>query len=281
MKGTPMHTQFTCIHRHQTPLFFALSLVLSWVAFVPFYNSGGESIPWFTFGPAVAAILITALASGWRGIRDLLAAAVRWRVGAIWYGVALGLPFGAQLASVLLNPVVGSAEPDWNAIPPAGQMLPMILIYAVFSGPVGEEIGWRGFALPRLLARYSALTASLILGAVWAVWHLPLILVDDFTAYGALMPVIAAIVFTWVFQNSSGSVLLAILMHISHQNSVRYLGRVYNDADQVQQQWIGVVIWALTVAMILVFNGTRSFLARSAPAVRETEMQHPAGDDHL
>jgi membrane protease YdiL (CAAX protease family) len=257
-----MQTLLTWVRRRQTPLFFALSLALTWAAFVPFYVSGGESIPWFTFGPAVAAFALAALASGWRGVRALLAAMLRWRVGAIWYLVALGLPFGAQLASILLNPGFGSAAPDWSAIPPAAQMLPMILIFAVFSGPLGEEIGWRGFALPRLLESYSALTASLILGAVWAIWHLPLILVDDFTAHGALMPVIAAIVFTWVFQNSAGSVLLAILMHMSHQNSVRYLGRVYSDADQVQQQWIGVAIWVLAVAVILAVHGSRSFVSK-------------------
>ena len=262
-----MQKFFPWVRQHQTPLFFTLSIVLTWVAFVPFYTSGGESIPWFTFGPAIAAVLIAALASGWRGVGDTLRSTVRWRVGAIWYVAALGLPFVAQLLSVLLNPAFGSAAPNWTAIPPAAQMLPMILIYAVFSGPLGEEIGWRGFALPQLLARYSALTASLILGSVWAVWHLPLILVDDFTAYGALMPVIAALVFTWVFQNSSGSVLLAILMHISHQNSVRFLGRVYSDADQVQQQWIGFAIWILFIAIILTVNGSRNFTMRRSQSL--------------
>jgi uncharacterized protein len=176
--------------------------------------------------------------------------------------VALGLPFVAQLVSVLLNPAFGSVGPHWSAIPPMAQMLPMILLFAIFSGPVGEEIGWRGFALPQLLMRFSALNASLILGVVWAVWHLPLILVDDFTTYGALMPVFAAIVFTWVFQNASGSALLAILMHISHQNSVRYLGRVYDGADKVQQQWIGVAIWVAAVAIILAVHGSRNFASR-------------------
>ena len=81
----------------------------------------------------------------------------------------------------------------------------MVALLLVFSGPIGEEIGWRGFALPRLLEKYSALSASLILGSVWAIWHLPLILVGDFTAYGAFMPVIAAIVFTWVSRTAGAA----------------------------------------------------------------------------
>lgn len=136
----------------------------------------------------------------------------------------------------------------------------MVALFAVFSGPLGEEIGWRGFALPKLLETYSALAASLILGSVWAVWHLPLILVGDFTSYGAFMPVIAAIAFTWVSQNAKGSVLLAILMHASYQNSVRYLGKVFTDADHVQQQWIGVAIWVLMVAAIVLVYGTKRFV---------------------
>jgi uncharacterized protein len=250
------------VRKHQIPLFFALALAVTWTGFVPFYTSGGESIPWFTFGPALAALAVAGIANGWAGVQPILAATIRWRVRPIWYVVALGLPFVAQLVSVLLNPAFGSVGPHWSAIPPMAQMLPMILLFAIFSGPVGEEIGWRGFALPQLLMRFSALNASLILGVVWAVWHLPLILVDDFTTYGALMPVFAAIVFTWVFQNASGSALLAILMHISHQNSVRYLGRVYDGADKVQQQWIGVAIWVAAVAIILAVHGSRNFASR-------------------
>ena len=123
----------------------------------------------------------------------------------------------------------------------------MVLLFAVFSGPLGEEPGWRGFALPRLLSRYPALTASLILGVVWAAWHLPLLLVGDLTVYGTVNAVLAAIVFTWVYQNTGGSVLVPILMHMSHQNSVRYLGKVFVEPDHTQQQWIAVAIWALVV----------------------------------
>jgi len=90
-----------------------------------------------------------------------------------------------------------------------------VLLFAVFSGPLGEEPGWRGFALPRLLERYPALTASLILGVVWAAWHLPLLLVDDLTVYGTINAVLAAVVFTWVYQNTGGSVLIHPDAHVA------------------------------------------------------------------
>ncbi|MER8535835.1 CPBP family intramembrane metalloprotease [Mesorhizobium sp. M1005] len=111
----------------------------------------------------------------------------------------------------------------WSNIPAVIEILPIIALYAVFSGPLGEEPGWRGFATPRLLAKHSALAGSLILGAIWAIWHFPLGLVGDLSVYSTVNVVLAAVVFTWLYQNT-GSVLLAILMHVTHQNSVRFLG---------------------------------------------------------
>jgi CAAX protease family protein len=251
----------TLLRKYPLTSFFTLALGVTWLAFIPYYYST-DSIPWFTFGPMVAGFTMAAVTGGLKQVKSLVAATFRWKVNPIWYVAAIGLPFAMQYFSVLLNPLFGSAAPAWGNIPPVMEIIPMVAILLVFSGPVGEEIGWRGFALPRLLEKYSALAASLILGSVWAIWHLPLILVDDFTAHGAFMPVIAAILFTWISQNAKGSVLLAILMHASHQNSVRYLGKVFTDGDHVQQQWLGVGIWIVMIAAILLAYGTKSFVAR-------------------
>lgn len=254
------HTGF--LQGHNIHIFFALALALSWAAFIPYMYDPENSIPWFTFGPAAAAILTARLVSGTPEVRAVLAAVLRWKVNVIWYIVAIGFPFLAQYISAIMNPLFGSAAPDWHAIPSIAEILPAVALFLVFSGPLGEEIGWRGYALPLLLERYSALNASLILGSVWAVWHLPLILVGDFTSSGAFMPVIAAIVFTWVFQNSAGSVVIAIILHASNQNSVRYLGRVFEDADRAQHQWIAVFVWIFFAILILGVHGTTSFVIR-------------------
>jgi uncharacterized protein len=250
------------LRKYPLTSFFALALGATWLAFIPYYNSlsaGEDGIPWFTFGPMVAGFVMAAVTGGFKKVKSLVAATFRWKVNPIWYVAAIGVPFATQLVSILLNPLFGSAAPAWGNIPPLMEILPMVVLFAIFSGPLGEEIGWRGFALPKLLETHSALAASLILGSVWAAWHLPLILVGDFTAYGSIMPVIAAFAFTWVSQNAKGSVLLAILMHASYQNSVRYLGKVFTDSDYVQQQWLGVGIWVLVIAAILLVYGTKSF----------------------
>ena len=250
------------VRRHQLTSFFTLTFLLTWTAFLPWYASYAEGIPWFTFGPFAAALVLSALIGGWSAVRSLLAKIVHWRVGIVWYLVALGLPLAIQLASILVNPLFGSPAPAWANIPPISEIIPMVLLFAVFSGPLGEEPGWRGFALPRLLSRYPALTASLVLGVFWATWHIPLFLVDDLSFYGAINAILAAVVFTWLYQNTGGSVLLPILMHISHQNSVRYLGKVFVEPAHTQQQWIAVALWALVVVAIVAVEGTASFKRR-------------------
>jgi membrane protease YdiL (CAAX protease family) len=101
------------------------------------------------------------------------------------------------------------------------------------------------------------------MGVLWAAWHLPLGMVDDLTVYGSINTVLAAVVFTWLWQNTRGSVLLAILMHASHQNSVRYVGQVYDGAAMVQQQWIAVALWGLVVLAIVAIHGRERFAPRA------------------
>lgn len=256
-----MTSFLSLVRRHQLTAFFSLALGLTWLAFIPFWLSNGDSIPWFTFGPIVSAFIVAALSGGWASVKAILASMVKWRVHPLWYAVAFGLPFATQLASILINPLFGAASPAWSNIPAMSQMLPIIALYAVFSGPLGEEPGWRGFAVPRLLASHSALTGSLILGVIWAIWHFPLGLVGDLSVHGTINVLLAAVVFTWLYQNT-GSVLLAFIMHVTHQNSVRFLGKVFVDGDYVQQQWIGVAIWAVIAVAIVAYYGGESFVRR-------------------
>jgi hypothetical protein len=112
-----------------------------------------------------------------------------------------------------------------------------------------------------------------MLGVVWAAWHLPLLLVGDLTLYGTINAVLAAVVFTWVYQNTGGSLLIPILMHMSHQNSVRYLGKVFVEQDHSQQQWIAVALWGLVVVVIVAVKGGASFASGRARAAAA----HPTG----
>ena len=116
--------------------------------------------------------------------------------------MAIGPPLLLQLVAVLINPLLGAPAPNWSAIPPLGEVAAWVALFLVFSGPLGEEPGWRGFALPKMLERQGALVASLLLGGLWAAWHLPLGLVGDLTIDGSINVLLAAVVFTWLLQNA-------------------------------------------------------------------------------
>jgi uncharacterized protein len=142
--------------------------------------------------------------------------------------------------------------------------------HTIFSGPLGEELGWRGFALPHLLGRwanhrYGALAASLILGLIHAAWHLPLFLVGEMDVPSLLGTIVGAILVTWLFQHTQGSVLLAVLFHAANQNSGRFLSPLFTGADAVQQHWLKLAVWVAAAVVIIVVAGPAR-LART-PAV--------------
>jgi membrane protease YdiL (CAAX protease family) len=158
-------------------------------------------------------------------MRQLLAGLVKWRVGRGWILVSL-----SPIALFAVAAIVGYAtNREWPDLALLGEVdsLPYLGIVGAFllwllTFGVGEEIGWRGFALPRLQQRHSALTATLILGVVWALWHLPSFLYKDtYVAMGLLpgFPLLllsisaAAITFTWLYNSTRGSLLIVILFH--------------------------------------------------------------------
>jgi uncharacterized protein len=162
-----------------------------------------------TLGPLVAAVILTAQESGRAGVRSLLSRILRWRVAPIWYGVAILGPLVITLAAIALHVALGGQMPSIGALIGALPTLLVTAVYMLIFVALGEEIGWRGYALPALQARYSALLASLILGVLWTFWHLPVFFNPD-TLYSNLPFVLFlaylipfTILITWLL-NSTG-----------------------------------------------------------------------------
>jgi membrane protease YdiL (CAAX protease family) len=206
-----MRTVLASVRRHQLIAFFVLAYALTW----PLIPLVSVSPLWgfpALFGPALAAIIVAAVADGRAGLRDLLGRVARWRVGARWYAVALALPAVLALAALGLHVVLGGQ----GSFELGGLS---VLNFVVFVLIVGEELGWRGYALPKLLAERSVLAASLILGALWGAWHLPTFFVPGAPQHGlpfsAFVPLTMAysVVFAWVYLHTRGSVLIAVLLH--------------------------------------------------------------------
>jgi membrane protease YdiL (CAAX protease family) len=185
---------------------------------------------------------------------------VRWRVGWQWYLVVILGPAVFSLVVAGLYVMLGGS---WaNAAPPALLQGPLLLL-PIFLGiltltdGLGEELAWRGFALPRLLTRYNALAASLILGVIWALWHLPLLWTEGGPMYQLpvwllLLDLTAkAVLFTWVFLHTRGSVLIAMLFH-GATNLFIVSPDVASTGDLALPLLAAVAKWVLVVVIIVV-----------------------------
>ena len=213
------------VRRHPLAAFLVLTYGLSWALWIPLdifrdATSGPFTSIALLIGsnvPSVVAIVLTAVGFGKGATRKLLGQLLIWRVGWRWYLVLLA-PTALVVGTITLvavtrgGPTAALAMPLLNAI--------FFVAFMTFPGSaVGEEIGWRGFALPRLQARRTALTASLVVGSLHGLWHLPLWLRGDadhrLSAYPAFLiqaPALA-VIYTWLYNNTKGSLLIVALFH--------------------------------------------------------------------
>lgn len=230
----------TILRRYKLVLFFLLAYVFTWARWLPEAAAArgwlSVEIPFGVvlvagYGPLLAAVLLTALTSGWTGLKDLGARLVRWRVSPRWYLVVLLMPLLFQGVGLLLYSMV-SGQP----VTLAPDRLPWLkllsffpLLFLGFDG-LGEEVGWRGFALPGLLARHSPLVSSLILGVLWGFWHLAYALAPESALSGTPFYLVVAntvglaILHTWIFAHVRGSIFIAILFHAWNNTLSVFLG---------------------------------------------------------
>jgi uncharacterized protein len=172
------------------------------------------------FGPLLAAVLVSRFEPGGAGAGAPFRPLRIWRVRVGWYLVALCLPGAIFVAAMGAYRLFGGGDAGpWFYPPTDGQRLAAMIVF-----PVGEEIGWRGFALPRLQERYGPLNASLMLGALWGFWHVPMFLLAGITpgTFVILIPSFLAgsLVFTWIYNRTPAGLLLVILAHVgTHLNN--------------------------------------------------------------
>lgn len=211
-------------------VFFALAFALMWicffaVAFVPIPAGsplGGALILLGAFAPALAALAVTFRAEGRSGVIALLRRITRWSVAAKYYVFALGFMIAVKLTAAMIYRASTNSWPrfdtsQWYLIPFA----------IAFSTPfqAGEEIGWRGYALPRLANRFGLGSASVLLGFIWGVWHLPQFFIRDGDSYRQAFPVFVlqvtamSVAFAWLYARTNGSLLLTMLLHAAINNS--------------------------------------------------------------
>ena len=161
------------VRRHPVAAFFVLAYALSWLVWIPasLAGAGQALLVVGAFGPAVAAYIVLRITGG--SVRAWARQILRWRVQLRWYLYALGLP--ALLFAVVNGALALLGKPIDLAL--LGERAPSYLAGLAFITLLGggqEEPGWRGFALPRLQLRLTPLRSTLVLGALWGLWHLPI-----------------------------------------------------------------------------------------------------------
>lgn len=266
------------VKRHPIVTFFALAYALSWWPSI-LYALDLLPQPIVGFGPFLAAVLMLAITVGKTGIVGLLRRMVRWRVAPVWYAVALLLPVAITLAAAALNVLLGAQAPSAAELGGWTGLFSTFAIVLLVPGLGGawEEPGWRGYALPRLQTARSALFASLILGVVWAFWHLPLFITGQAQWSDIVFIIVWTITFTWVFNNAEGSVLIVVLMHnMNNTISSAVFNQMFSGADAVSQAWLYTALWGVVAIVLVVVYGP-THLSRKHRK-QEEPAQQPAGD---
>lgn len=282
-------TRTSLAARHPVGLYFVLAYALSWGLWLPIvvgYDGPLREALFVAgiFGPALAGALMIGLQG--ESLGGWLRSIVRWRVRPRWWVLALAIP-AALIGTASAAYALLGHEVDVSLLPGRlGGYLPALVMTALLGGGQ-EEFGWRGYALPRLEARYHPVTATLILGVLWGLWHLPIVAADPEFQHGldaaALLPVVAlslvsvvgyAFLLTWLF-NRTGSVLIAILLHAGFNTANELLAPLPLDAvEGAAYEVLSVTMTAtLVVAVLALIALTRGRLGwRNAVPDRTAEL---------
>jgi membrane protease YdiL (CAAX protease family) len=253
------------IKKNALLVYFVLAFAISWVFMIPVALSAQglleQPIPHALYylapmGPMISVIIISVVTEGREGLRHQLRGLTKWRVGFKYLAFSVFAPVTLFIMAVLLERILGSEWPEWGLLGQVDYLpylgVPGVLGLWFLTFGLGEEMGWRGFALPRLQRGRTALSATLILGLFWGLWHLPAFFFrDTYMEMGVLgFPmflvsiIFASVVFTWLYNSTGGSVLMAILFHVFFDwLSVSEAGGAY--APIIMSA--AVIAWALFV----------------------------------
>ena len=276
------------IRRNPLTAFFLLAFGLTWIFMIADALGSHNIVPFrlplplmivMGYMPTLAAVIVTGMTKGRKGLRALLGKLLIARVGLRWYAIAI---FGltvlyigtiALYNAMRITPALSYLSEKTPPFSSPLELIPRIILLFLIVGIVnGEELAWRGFALPRLQAKYNALTSSLILGVIWSLFHLPLFFTvtgssqSDWSFPSFLLSTVGlTIIYTWIYNNTRGSVLLAYLFHAAANT----WSQVFS-IDHANQ----LVNWLLTgeivfVAVVIVVIMGAENLSRSADRIRE------------
>lgn len=281
------------LRRHSLVIGILLMFLLTWP--IDLSNAGvlNFKLPFAVYiflgwGFIAAALIMTALTLGWAGVVRLLKRYLIWRVDWKWYLAAFFLIPGLNFLAIAIHSALTGAPIDFSRVlareilPPAPLLLLVIPFFIFDFISNGEEMGWRGYVLPRLQSKYSALAASLVLGVIWALWHLPKFVANWNTVtflWFMVETVAKSILLTWMYNGTQGSLLLVTLFHASFNTAgvMLPMPNTMTDANQNLRGLISMLEVAAGVIVVLMAGAER--LSRSQPKQVEDGWSRAAGMD--
>ena len=262
------------VSRFPLVAFFVMAFLFSWIAVTPLILNRSLPVEPFQMlgafvGPTLSAIIVIAVLEGRNGLSSFFKRYIQWRAGLVWWlFVLFGILIALNTFAALLLGVSIWTEFFKNI----GLILPtylVTLLVGVILGPLWEEPGWRGFALPRLQSQFGPNVGTLIIGVLWSFWHLPGYLGGWMTA-GIIPLVLSGVAFsiiaTWVYNNTRGSILLMILLHSSSNAAISIGGQVLppnlssSMNSCVYGGWVPAITYSIiAVAIWIATRGTLSY----------------------
>jgi len=268
------------VRKYPTATFFALTYILSWGgglitdAVWEVTQSVPLTLPFLilSLAPLSAVLIVSALIGGKGAILVLLRKLTIWRVGWRWYLVAFLLQPVLNLGAIYLNVLLGAPAPTAAAFSTWPALLGAFALRLVnpLDGPMLEELGWRGFAQPRLQKRFSPLTANLILAALVTIWHFQYIPTGDYKWIYIPATMAVTILYGWVYNATGGSVFMTLMMHaVEPLINVSFAG-VY----ETQYVIMRVSIYTITAVIVVLLTGKN--LGRKGTAPIQADLENAA-----
>ncbi|MES2674002.1 MAG: type II CAAX endopeptidase family protein [Pseudomonadota bacterium] len=260
------------IEKYKVLAFVVFAYAFSWLCWLPvvhvvqsdLFKSPGWAIALIFlggYGPTLSALLIQSIIGGWVGVKTLLKKLLMWRIGFKWFGLILFVwPIINALALGIYWSVGGElGSVNYGLLP----WIPAVYLVSLFLGPLAEELGWRGFALPILYKKYGFFQSSILLGVIWAMWHAPLFWAATGTAISGFPVTVAMIlifilgttgtniIYTWLYKNTQGGAFVGVLAHLSTNATGTISLMLFQDISVGNRQVIYYYFIAVTWSLIL------------------------------
>lgn len=275
------------IRQYPITSFLIINYTVSWTFLYPAYqliladpNGNLPPVAWFGmiggYGPVIAAILITRITEGKLALKQLLKSLLIWKVSYWCYAFVIFVPILIYLFSTAISFLLGYPVKSFDLVNGISS-IPISFLIALPFGPMGEELGWRGYLLPKMMTKYSALKSSILVGLAWGLWHLA-----SFTFPGAALPgfmgmsllsigvyfcytIAESLVFTFIYLRTKASVFIAILLHAFFNASSNIQSSFF---EGITDKSHNVLIYCLTIAFTAIIG-----LILLSPIMRKEHLQ--------